>query len=210
MIRAGQKLREERLGKGLSLAEVEKGTKIKASFLEAIEKGEYQKLPSSAYAQGFVRNYAEFLNLPSKEILAIFRREFDERNYIKVLPESFARGKDMPGRKIRIQQKLLVALGIILVFIAFIIYQYRYAFINPPLHIDEPIDNKVTGKEVTVTGHTDPNTSVTVNDLPVALDTNGDFIKKITLFPGDETITIKSVSRFGKQTIVERKVTVKE
>ena len=81
MIRAGEKLREERLKKHLTLEEVSRATKIKESFLLAIEKGEYKKLPPATYAQGFVRNYAGFLGMPEQEILAIFRREYDEEEH---------------------------------------------------------------------------------------------------------------------------------
>ncbi len=49
MITAGQKLYEERIRRGLTLEEIARATKIRSSFLSAIEKGEYKKLPSSAY-----------------------------------------------------------------------------------------------------------------------------------------------------------------
>ena len=52
MIRVGQLLRDERVRKRLTIEEVAKATKIRTNFLSAIEKGEYKKLPSSAYAQG--------------------------------------------------------------------------------------------------------------------------------------------------------------
>ena len=63
MIKAGEKLQEARLSKGLTLEDVSKSTKIKISYLEFIENGEYEKLPSVSYAHGFVRNYAKFLGL---------------------------------------------------------------------------------------------------------------------------------------------------
>ena len=43
----GTILREARLAKGLSLAEVEKGTSIRSRYLEAVEKDEYDKTPVS-------------------------------------------------------------------------------------------------------------------------------------------------------------------
>jgi len=49
------------------LKDVSKSTKIKEVFLEYIENGEYEKLPSSSYARGFVKNYIKFLNLPKKK-----------------------------------------------------------------------------------------------------------------------------------------------
>src|ERR1035437_9008307 len=89
MIKSGEKLQQTRAEKGLSLEDVAKGTRIKKEFLSYIENGEYQKLPSASYAHGFVRNYARFLGLPDEEILAIFRREFDQEKAYKVLPKGF-------------------------------------------------------------------------------------------------------------------------
>src|SRR3989344_8168593 len=94
MLRAGERLQEIRLEKDLSLEEVSENTKIKKNFLEYIEKGEYNKLPSVSYATGFVRNYAKFLGLSEKEMLALFRREFDSEKAYRVLPKGFESKED--------------------------------------------------------------------------------------------------------------------
>ena len=91
MVHAGIKLYEQRTKKGYTLEEVSKATKIRVSFLECIEKGEYKKLPSGTYAHGFVKNYAKFLGLPENELLALFKREYDEEKFLKVLPEGLLR-----------------------------------------------------------------------------------------------------------------------
>ena len=61
MVPLGKRLLSARTQRKLSLEEVAAATKIKARFLSAIEKGEYEKLPSPAYAKGFVKNYAAYL-----------------------------------------------------------------------------------------------------------------------------------------------------
>lgn len=210
MVKAGQKLREERLRKGLSLEDVEKGTKIKKIFLSAIERGEYNKLPSSSYAQGFVRNYAEFLGLPINQTLGLFRREFDERKVYRVLPDSLVRGGNVPRRKIRINTAILLIIGAVFLLICFIAFQFRFAVLNPPLTVASPNDNVTTGQEVSVAGKSDANATVTVNDEPVTVAPDGSFSKKINLFPGKTTIIIKSKSVFGKESVVERNIEVKE
>jgi cytoskeletal protein RodZ len=209
MIRIGQKLREERQKRGLSLDEVAEATKIKSSFLSAIERGDYQKLPSSAYAQGFVSNYASFLGLPKRETLAIFRREFESDKEIKVLPEGFS-GKNSAFRSVRVHQTLLLVLAVFLVLIGYIIFQYRYTFINPPLSVSSPEENAViTGGEVTVAGRTDPNVTVMINDDGVVVNQKGEFMKKITAFSGKTIILIKAKNRAGRETTVERAIEVK-
>lgn len=66
----GTMLKEARVAKGISLVDVEKQTKIRLKFLEAIEQDAYHLLPSPVYAKGFVKNYSEFLGLDSSVIMA--------------------------------------------------------------------------------------------------------------------------------------------
>ncbi len=47
----------------LSLKEIEISTSIRANYLEAIECGQVDKVLSSVYVQGFIRQYASFLGL---------------------------------------------------------------------------------------------------------------------------------------------------
>lgn len=209
MIRVGQRLKETRLEKGLSLEDVAQATKIRASFLSAIEKGEYQKLPSSSYAQGFVQNYADFLGLPRREIMALFRREFDEEKVYKVLPEGFVKEEHLHRRSIKIHQALLIVFGVLLFLGGFLFYQYRAAFFNPDLEVSEPQGRTVTTSDIVVRGKTDQNVTVTVNNIPVAIDESGNFSKRVSVFPGENSIVIRAVNTFGRETQITRDITLK-
>ena len=59
----GEKLKNAREQKNLTLREAEKETKIRISYLEALENEEFDKLPGRVYTMGFLRNYADFLGL---------------------------------------------------------------------------------------------------------------------------------------------------
>lgn len=209
MVPLGKRLHNERMQRKLSLEEVAAATKIKASFLIAIEKGEYDKLPSPAYAKGFVRNYAAYLGMPKTEVTAFFRREFDEKRAYKVLPDSLSKTEEFPLKRLKVQQSLIIAAVLLLVFLGYLLFQYRYQFIGPPLTVDSPKQNSMTSQDVRVSGKTDSNATVVVNDEPVSLTIDGEFSKQLTLFPGQTKITIKSKNRFGKETIVEREIVVK-
>lgn len=208
MIRLGQRLRDERIKKGLSLEQVSKQTKIRSSFLTALENGEYNKLPSSAYAQGFVRNYAQFLGLAEREMLALFRREFDEEKYFRVLPEGLTKQTDFPLRKVGAGQFFLGG-AVVLALAFYLLFQYRSAFFGPSLSVRIPNEGAVISTPVTVSGDTDADATVTVNDAGVAVDSNGRYTKKIDVFPGKETVVVKAENRFGKKKVVERHITVK-
>lgn len=210
MVHIGEKFREEREKKGCTLEEVSKATKIRSSFLTAIEKGDYKKLPSATYAYGFVRNYARFLKLPEKETLALFKREYDEEKVLKVLPEGFSRDSDFPISKFKITQTFRIFILIILVLAVYIVFQYRAAIFDPSLIISSPVENsKISSRTVDIIGKTDPNSAVFVNSELAVLDKNGNFKKTINVFPGNIKITVKSINNFKRVTILERHIEVK-
>jgi cytoskeletal protein RodZ len=209
MVHVGEKLYEERVRKGYTLEEVSKATKIKIAFLQAIEKGEYKKLPHGTYAHGFVKNYTNFLKLSEQEILPLFKREYDEEK-LKIIPDGLIRQEDFPLNKFKITQALKVLPLIIIILLAYIIFQYRAAIFNPSLSVSYPLENSViSSQSVTVIGKTDSNATVYVNSELAILDKDGNFKKTVNIFPGKAKITIKSVNNFNKTTILERHIEVK-
>ena len=71
----GDILRKERERQRMTIQEIEDGTSIRASYIEAIESGEYDKMPGRVYAKGFIKNYANFLGLNGEEIVKQFMTE---------------------------------------------------------------------------------------------------------------------------------------
>lgn len=71
----GDTLRKEREKQRLTIQDVELGTSIRASYIEAIEKGDYSKMPGRVYTKGFIKNYANFLNLNGDEFVKQFLSE---------------------------------------------------------------------------------------------------------------------------------------
>ena len=209
MTKAGEKLKEKRLEKGLTFKDISKSTKIKPEFLEFIEEGLYAKLPSVSYAQGFVRNYAKFLGLNEKEIMAIFRREFEGEKLYRVLPKGFEREDEFPISKFKIRRSALFIILSFLIFLSYILFQYRYAVINPPLSITSPKNmSQISSFQITVFGKTDSNATVYVNSNAVSVDESGNFEKTINVFPGKVTITVKAVNKFLKETTKKIEVNV--
>jgi cytoskeletal protein RodZ len=65
----GEKLRNARELKKLSIKDIAKETNISPRYLEAIEDEEFEKIPGETYVLGFLRTYAEFLKLDGDEIV---------------------------------------------------------------------------------------------------------------------------------------------
>lgn len=72
MSELGEMLRGARQKHHISLAEAAEGTRIKITYLEALENGDYSLLPGPAYATGFLRNYARYLGLHPDDLVQEF------------------------------------------------------------------------------------------------------------------------------------------
>ncbi len=66
----GRVLRETRLGRGLSLGDVEHATRINRLYLEALESARFDVIPAPVYARGFMRSYARYLGLDPEGAVA--------------------------------------------------------------------------------------------------------------------------------------------
>lgn len=71
----GDILREERERQKFSFKDIEQGTSIRAVYIEAIENGEYDKLPGNVYTKGFIKNYGNFLKLDGDALSRQFTEE---------------------------------------------------------------------------------------------------------------------------------------
>ena len=65
----GEELRKRRELLSLHLEEVERNTHVKAHYLEALEKGSMENLPSTVQTRGMLSNYATFLDLDVDALL---------------------------------------------------------------------------------------------------------------------------------------------
>jgi cytoskeleton protein RodZ len=64
----GEQLRATRERKGLTLDRVADETNISKRYLAALEEEDFASFPGDPYVIGFLRNYAEYLGLPSDEL----------------------------------------------------------------------------------------------------------------------------------------------
>jgi cytoskeleton protein RodZ len=65
----GEILHSARLGKGLTLEDVNERTKISMYVLEALEQGAKESLPHPVYTKGFIKDYALLLDLDAPKIV---------------------------------------------------------------------------------------------------------------------------------------------
>ena len=73
----GTQLKEAREGKGLSLQQVAASTKISVSVLEALERGDFPRLPGGIFSRAFVRSYALEVGANPDVVVAQFVAELE-------------------------------------------------------------------------------------------------------------------------------------
>jgi len=70
----GQRLKQTREARYLTLERASADTRIRVLFLQALEQDDYSAMPSAAQGRGFLRNYAEYLELNIDEMIAEIQR----------------------------------------------------------------------------------------------------------------------------------------
>lgn len=71
----GEILRRTRVHYAQSLQQVEGFLRIRASHLDALEKGDLSQLPGRVYAIGFIRSYSEYLGLDGDKMVHLFKQQ---------------------------------------------------------------------------------------------------------------------------------------
>jgi hypothetical protein len=82
----GSQLRAAREAQDLTLEQVFKATRIKTSFLEAIEANQFRALPGPVQARGFVRSYANFLGLDGEHLASALDADRTAKSDMRPMP----------------------------------------------------------------------------------------------------------------------------
>jgi len=90
MIAFGERLRRAREASGISLVDLSARTKIRLTVLDAIERADLARLPSSFYAKTFLRAYAAEVHLDPEPII-------EEYSALVEAPALARRQTELPG-----------------------------------------------------------------------------------------------------------------
>ena len=83
----GSYLREERKKQGKTLEQIAKKTCISRTTLQAIEKDQTEQLPPASYLRGFLKLYAQELELSEEDVLSHLPKQTEEKGSL-ALPEA--------------------------------------------------------------------------------------------------------------------------
>ncbi len=189
----------ERRKKNLTLEQLEKDLKIRKKYLEKIEKDEWD-FSSRIYLEGIIKNYAQYLNLNERKILAIFRREYDKKEEI-----SF---KEKIDNHLIISDKThwlkLALVFFSIFFILYFSYQLLNYYLPPKIKIISPKTKNFVGTEkIKIIGQTKPESQIFILGNEVYPDKNGVFSYELPLMKGNNKLVIEVVGPNGKKATFE-------
>jgi cytoskeletal protein RodZ len=201
----GETIKDTRKQKNITRTQLEEQTKIKTSFLMAIEDGRWELLPEYPVVQGFVRSIAHVLEMDEPLVLALLRRDYPKKD-IRLAPKPDVRNKFIWSPKWTL---LTGALLVTFIIVGYLGYQYKQ-FVSPPyLNVETPKEDEVvTASTYVVVGKTNPDATVIVNNQPTLVFDDGNFREEIEVSKETSEIVIKATSRSGKVTELKRRIVV--
>ncbi|NHK27754.1 TonB family protein [Parvularcula flava] len=174
---AGAMLCAARESRKLSIEDVSEATNIREVHIEAIEAMEIGKLPVAAYTTGFVKAYAQLLELPADALVNRFR---EEAGYAR---SSIAPQVNMPARRELSGGKELSLLAVVAI-LAFIIWVAWQVLREP--ETDGPVQIAGTPlQERPIDARTASNGGA--NEVPVARPQPNTNVEPIPGMPTNET-----------------------
>ncbi|MFA5927468.1 MAG: helix-turn-helix domain-containing protein [Patescibacteria group bacterium] len=196
-----ERLKSRRLEKGVSLLEAESATKVRAKYLAALESGNWRILPQAVYARGFVLAYARYLEQDLSQVLRCFERELSV--YGKHHSGGLSYSKTIREARVLITPRLLAYSALCLFVVSmfsYIVYQVAGFAGTPDLKIVTPKDNTVIPDDsLDITGITNSDAVVLVNDESVPVTSDGRFSLNLRLHRGVNVINVRAVNKAKKE-----------
>jgi len=209
----GEKLAKKRISLGLDPKDIEKAIRIRAKHIEALENGRYGSLPPDVYVRGFVRNYANYLQLDANKVMKLYERERGLIENVRKAKAGPPVVKPLDTPRIIITPKTITIGSIVAGALAILLYigwQVMILTAPPKLTVTSPKDNvNIEGNAVNVEGTTDPGATLLINGVEVGIDQNGIFKESISLGSGVNIITVRAQNKMGKYNEVKETVVAK-
>ncbi|MGI9015690.1 MAG: helix-turn-helix domain-containing protein [Euzebya sp.] len=187
----GDTLRSERRRQGRTLADAAAETRVRESYLAALESDDFDVLGGDVYARGFIRLYAKYLSLDVEALVEEFRRSHERPEEITAIPgATIDEVMSMPGGARQVlTQPVLAAMAVVGVLVVlFLLFragsEERSAEVDPnapgpsPAAVAAPLDPPATTADSSAAVNPAPSTAVVP---PVAPSGTGEILSDINV-----------------------------
>ena len=200
----GELLKAGRESQRISINKASRKLLIKKDHILALENEDWQSLPEATFVKGYIKSYAEFLGLDKDKMLALYRRDFDERK----IPASSDSQKQTKSFFLtpKLFRNSIFALAVT-AFIAYITVQYSSVLKSPKLEvIQPPQDITVSVPIMEISGKAEGDSQVAIGGEFVPIDADGNFSYSYKLDEGQNTIEVIASKRLSPKTKITRTV----
>src|SRR5262249_45380460 len=105
-------LASRRQKKSISLEQISQSTKIGMRALQAIEAGDFKKLPGGVYTTSYIRQYAKAIDIDESQILALYYSVMGTKPEPEIFPQPQAEtGSGLMSRLLRHTSTVLGSLS---------------------------------------------------------------------------------------------------
>lgn len=204
MLSVGEMLKKERERKGIILPDIEKQIRIREKFLRAVEENDWNFFSSKVYVAGVIRNYAIFLGMDPKKILAFFRRDYEKTEEVR-FKRKLSHDRLAPETK----RIFTISISILfIVFAAYFGYQLTLYFSPPKVVFIAPTQNTFKREDkVKIIGKTDKDALITIFNERVYQNKEGIFEFNLPLKKGNNEVFIEVIGANGKKVIIHKTFT---
>lgn len=193
----GDKLRRSRLEKNLNLDLLAKQTKIQIKYLEDLENGNYTNLPGDVYIRTWIKLYAETLGLSPQELLVDYKveKQLTGKTKTQETTKKFSWQKLLKPKVI----KWGVVFLVVAIFLGYLAWEINSIISPPTVNIFQPSNNlRTTDSSVVVSGQTQPEVQLKINNEVILLDDEGKFSQTINLTTGLNNLEISAKKKHSK------------
>jgi cytoskeletal protein RodZ len=179
----GAELRQRRELLSLHFDEVERNTHVKAYYLDALERGALDELPSTVQTRGMLSNYATFLDLDVDALLLRFADALQARHRQRN-PQKPARKPgqpilaNMPPVRTFIAGDMIFGVGMAILLVGFAIWG-----VSRVMTIQSQEDVEPTAPSISDVLLSYPN--------PSSSTATATFLPAVAAFPGEATVTVE-------------------
>ena len=179
----GKELRQRRELLSLHFDEVERNTHVKAHYLEALERGALDELPSTVQTRGMLSNYATFLDLDVDALLLRFADALQARHRERN-PHKPARKPgqpilaNIPPVRSFIAGDMIFGVGMAILLVGFAIWG-----VSRVMTLQSQQDVEPTSPSISDVLLSYPNPSV--------FTATATFLPAVEAFPGEATVTVE-------------------
>ncbi len=200
MLTVGEILKSQRETKNIQLTDVEKQIKVRAKFLQAIENNNWNYFSSKIYITGIIQNYADYLELDPKKMLAFFRRDYERKEDVRFKRRIASSYLSSETRRIVIS----ALVGIFIIFFGYFGYQLKNYFSPPAVKFVSPKINQFTTEtSVKIVGQTEKDAMITVLGERVYQNKEGVFEYDFPLHDGKNEFVLELTGANGKKATVK-------